>query len=151
MKSFILLLLLFISVNADELYITAYIFSSHFKDRDSSSEEFNEKHNAYGIEYITDNKYTFTYNHFTNSRERETDAIGVGYLFELNKSFGLHMIGWYQKGYCFSDLKSVECQENSDDKSVIILPLLYYKNEYIKLDFLTTSEMFGLRFNIKIY
>ncbi|QOY55619.1 hypothetical protein HUE87_05170 [Candidatus Sulfurimonas marisnigri] len=151
MKFHILLLFLFTFIKADELYVTAYIFSSHFIDRDGSEEKFNEKHDAYGLEYITDNKYSLTYNHFTNSRDKEVDVAGVGYLFELNKSFGLQLIGGYQKGYCFSALKSVECQDNSNDTSIIILPLLYYKNKYIKLDFLTTTEMFGLRFNIKIY
>jgi len=128
--------LFFTFIEADELYLTTYIYSSHFKERDGTDRDFNEKHNAYGLEYITDNQYSLTYNHFTNSRDRDVDVYGVGYLFKFNKSFGLHLIGGYQKGYCFDDLLSVECKDGSDDSSAIILPLLYHKNKYFKLDFL---------------
>ena len=151
MRLFLLFMLFFTFIKADELYLTTYIYSTHFKERDSGDKKFNEKHNVYGLEYITDNQYSLTYNHFKNSRDKEVDVYGVGYLFEFNKSFGLHLIGGYQEGYCFKDfLYSVECQDDSDDTSVIVLPLLYYKNKYFKLDIFANTGMCALRLNIKI-
>ena len=151
MKVFLLFLLFSIFAKADELYLTSYIYSSHFKERDGVHKDFNEKHNAIGLEYITDKQYSFTYNHFVNSRDRDVDVYGAGYLFNFDKSFGLHLVGGYQKGYCFnSRFRSVECKDGSDDTSVVVLPLLYYKNKYIKVDLLPTARMFALRLNIRI-
>jgi hypothetical protein len=158
MRWIFIILLLFSFVNADEdtqeheLFITAYIYSVHFSDNDDTGESFNKTHKAYGLEYINQDKYSITYNNFINSRGNEVDVYGVGYLFHFNDSFGLHLIGGYQEGYCFEGmLSSVECTEGKDNTSLYVLPLLYYKHKYFKIDFFTNSDMIALRFNIKIY
>ncbi len=136
-----------------ELYLTAYLFSLHWTDNDTTEEAYNDTHKAYGLEYIYQDKYSLTYNHFINSRDKDVDVYGAGYLLELYKeSFGLHLIGGYQEGYCFNGLlNSVECVEGKDDTSLFVLPMLYYKHDYFKLDFFTNTDMIAFRLNIKIY
>ena len=159
MKWIVLLVLIFIFIKADEtqdkgheLYLTLYLHSLHFTKNDDTNEEFNETHKAYGLEYINDEHYSLSYNHFINSRGNEVGVYGAGYLFHFNDSFGLHLIGGYQQGYCLENLfSSVECTEGKKRKSAFILPLLYYKHNYFKLDFFTNSDTIALRFNIKIY
>jgi len=161
---YLLLILLFSFVHADdiamsvqeddkhELFLTAYIYSLHWNKNDSTGEEYNDTHKAYGLEYIYDDSYTLSYNHFINSRGKDVDAYGAGYLYHFSDSFGLHLVGGYQEGYCFDGLlNSVECTEEKGDKSAFVLPMLYYKHKYFKLDFFTNSDMIALRFNIKIY
>ena len=136
----------------NELFLTAYIYSLHWNKNDSTGEAYNDTHKAYGLEYIYDDRYSLSYNHFINSRGKDVDAYGAGYLFHLNDSFGLHLVGGYQEGYCFNGLlNSVECTEGKKNKSAFLLPMLYYKHKYFKLDFFTNSDMVALRFNIKIY
>jgi hypothetical protein len=159
MRWIFLLLLIFTFVKADEsveteheLYLTVYMHSEHFTRNDETDESFNETHKAYGIEYINDELYSVSFNHFVNSRGNDVDAYGVGYLLHFNDSFGLHMIGGYQEGYCLDGfLSSKECTEGKDNKGVYILPLLYYKDKYFKIDFFSNSRMIALRLNIKIY
>lgn len=148
-----LLLVLFIStlLRADELYLTSYIQSFHFVKNETTHEKFNETHKAYGLEYITPSHNSFTYNHLTNSRNQDVDVYSVGHLFSFNKSFGLHLIAGYQEGYCFNGLKSVECKAGDNDTSAFALPLLYYKHEYFKLDFIGLPDLIGFRLNIKIF
>lgn len=136
----------------NELYLTAYIYSLHWTKNDSTDEKYNDLHKAYGLEYIYKNRYSLSYNHFINSRSKDVDAYGIGYLFHFNDSFGLHLVGGYQEGYCFDGLlNSVECTEGKENKSAFLLPMLYYKHKYFKLDCFTNSDMIALRFNIKIY
>ena len=140
------------TVNKNELFLTTYIYSLHWSKNDSTGEEFNDTHKAYGLDYIYDDKYSLGYNHFINSRDRSVDAYRAGYLLHFNNSFGLHLIGGYQEGYCFDGLlNSVECTEGKKDQNAFFLPMLYYKHKYFKLDFFTNSDMIALRFNIKIY
>lgn len=135
-----------------ELYATIYLQSFHFTKNDETGEDFNDVHKAYGLEYIYSNHYSLTYNHFINSRGNDVDVYAVGYLLHFNDSFGLHLTGGYQEGYCFDGfLSSVECTEGRSDKSAFLLPLLYYKHEYFKIDFFTNSDMIAFRLNIKIY
>lgn len=136
-----------------ELYLTAYLFSLHWTNNDTTGEKYNDTHKAYGLDYIYKSKYSLTYNHFVNSRSRDVDVYGAGYLFDLHEeSFGLHLIGGYQEGYCFNGLlNSVECVEGEDDTSAFILPMLYYKDKYFKVDLFSNGDMIALRFNIKIY
>jgi len=136
-----------------ELFLTAYLYSLHWTKNSSTGEEFTDTHKAYGLEYIYDEQYSLTYNHFINSRGKDIDVVGAGYLFDLYKGkFGLHLIGGYQKGYCFDGpLNSVECTQQEDNTGLFILPLLYYKDKYFKLDVFTNSDMVAFRFNIKIY
>ena len=135
-----------------ELFLTAYLLSMHWTKNDSTGEKYNDTHKAYGLEYIYNNAYSLTYNHFINSRGRDVDVYGAGYLLDFyQESFGLHLIGGYQEGYCFNGiLNSVECDKSTSSKSAFVLPLLYYKNDYIKVDFFTNSDMIGLRLNLKI-
>jgi len=136
-----------------ELFLTAYLYSLHWTENSSTGEEFNDTHKAYGLEYIYDEQYSLTYNHFINSRGKDVDVVGAGYLFDLYQGkFGLHLIGGYQEGYCFDGLlNSVECSQEKDNTGFFALPLLYYKHKYFKLDFFTNSDMVAFRFNIKIY
>lgn len=135
-----------------ELYLTAYMYSFHWTENETTAEAYNETHKAYGLEYIYDMKYSLSYNHFINSRGRDVDAYGAGYLLHFNESLGLQLIGGYQEGYCFDGiLNSVECNDATTDKSAFVLPLLYYKHKYFKLDLFSNSDMIALRFNIKIY
>jgi len=136
-----------------ELFLTAYIFSVHWTKNDTTGEPYNDTHKAYGLEYIYKNEYSLSYNYFVNSRGRDVDVYGAGYLFDFYKeSFGLHLIGGYQEGYCFNGLlNSVECKQGSDDTSAYILPMLYYKHKYFKLDLFSNGDMVALRLNIKIY
>ncbi len=159
MKWFLLLLLILTSLKADgadksahELYLTAYLYSVHFTTNESTGEEFNDTHKVYGAEYIYKSSYSLSYNHFVNSRNKDVDALGAGYLFNLNDSFGLQLIAGYQKGYCLDGLfNSMECREGRDNSSAFLLPLLYYKHKYFKLDFFTNTDMVAFRLNIKIY
>lgn len=159
MKWTLLFLLICTLVKADdlhtndhELYLTVYMPSFHWTKNDSTGEEYNKTHKVYGLEYINNEQFSLSYNHFINSRGKEVDAYGAGYLLHFNDSFGLHLIGGYQQGYCFDGiLNSVECSEGKTDKGAFILPLLYYKHEYFKLDLFTNSDMIALRLNIKIY
>lgn len=139
--------------NPHELFLTAYYYSLHWTDNDDTGEEFNDTHKAYGVEYIYQNDYSLTYNHFVNSRGRDVDVYGAGYLFDFYKdTFGLQLIGGYQEGYCLNNiLSSEECVEGKDDTSAFILPMLYYKHEYFKVDLFSNGNMIALRFNIKIY
>ena len=138
--------------NKHELYLTTYMYSFHWTDNETTGEAYNETHKAYGLEYIYTMDYSVSYNHFTNSRGKDVDAFGAGYLLNFNDSFGLQLIGGYQKGYCFNGLlNSVECTEGETDKSAFILPLIYYKHKYFKLDMFSNSDMIALRLNIKIY
>ena len=167
MKWYVLIFLLFCSLSqADnihevakaqddehELFLTAYLLSLHWTKNDSTGEEYNDTHKAYGLEYIYNNDYSLSYNHFINSRGRDVDVYGAGYLFDFyEESFGLHLIGGYQEGYCFNGLlNSVECTQGKDDTSTFILPMLYYKHKYFKLDLFSNGDMIAFRFNIKIY
>lgn len=141
------------SPSEHELYLTAYLLSLHWTRNKDTEEEFNDTHKAYGLEYIYQDKYSLSYNHFINSRNKEVDVMGVGYLVDLYEdSFGLHLIGGYQEGYCFNGLlNSVECTQDKNNNGAFILPLLYYKHKYFKLDFFTNSDMVAFRFNIKIF
>ncbi len=136
-----------------ELFLTAYILSFHWTKNDSTGEKYNDTHKAYGLEYIRDNEYSLSYNHFINSRGRKVDVYGAGYLFDFDKQpFGLHLVGGYQEGYCFNGLlNSVECTQSSDDSSAFILPMLYYKHPFFKVDLFSNGNMIAFRFNIKIY
>ena len=140
------------SPSKHDLYLTVYLLSAHWTKNDSTGEEFNDTHKAYGLEYIYQDKYSLSYNNFINSRGKEVDVIGAGYLYDLyDDTFGLHIIGGYQEGYCFDGfLSSVECTEGKDNTGAFVLPLLYYKNRYFKVDFFTNSDMVAFRFNIKI-
>jgi len=140
-------------VQKHELFLTAYLYSLHWSKNSSTGKEFNDTHRAYGLEYIYDTTYSLTYNHFINSRGVDVDVVGAGYLFDLYEGkFGLHLIGGYQEGYCFDGLlSSVECTNGKDNTGPFVLPLLYYKHKYFKLDFFTNSDMVAFRFNIKIY
>lgn len=142
-----------VSSTKHDLYLTVYLLSEHWTKNDTTGEEFNDTHKAYGLEYIYKNNYSLTYNHFINSRGNDVDVFGAGYLFDLyDDSFGIHLIGGYQEGYCFDGLlSSQECTKGKDDDSAFILPLLYYKHKYFKLDFFTNSDMIAFRFNIKIF
>ena len=159
MKWLLPLLLLFVFMRADEtgrnehdLYLTLYMPSVHFSKSDTTDKKFNDTHKAYGIEYIMDRQYSLTYIHFINSRYKDVDAVGIGYLLNFNDDFGLQFIGGYQEGYCFNGLlNSVACQEDKSSKSAFLLPLLFYKHEYFKLDFFTNSDMLAFRLNIKIF
>lgn len=152
MKPILFLVLLLTYVKADNLYLTSYLYSSHWTKNESTHEKYNDTHKAYGLEYITDSQYSLSYNHFINSRNKDVDTYAAGYLFNFNDSFGLHLLGGYQKGYCFDGLlSSVECSEGRDNSSAFILPLLYYKHEYFKLDLFTNSDMVAFRLNIRIY
>jgi len=159
MKWIVLLFLIFTFSKADErpdkeheLYLTLYLHSLHFTKNDDTHEEFNETHKAYGLEYINDDHYSLSYNHFVNSRGNQVDVYGAGYLLHFNDAFGLHLITGYQKGYCLENLfSSVECNEGKKNESAFVLPMLYYKHDYFKLDLFTNTEMIALRFNIKIY
>lgn len=152
MKLILSLLLFFAFIKADDLYLTSYIYSYHLTTNDSINEKFNDTHKAYGLEYIANSQYSLTYNHFINSRSKDVDVYAAGYLFNFNKSFGLHLIGGYQRGYCFDGLlNSLECREGKDNTSAFVLPLLYYKHKYFKLDLFTNSDMIAFRLNIKIY
>ncbi len=135
-----------------ELFFTAYIQSFHFTRNSTTHESFNDKQDAYGLEYIYDDHFSISYNHFVNSRYNETDVYGLGYLLHFNEDFGLHLIGGYQEGYCFDGLlNSVECTPGKRNKSAFILPMLYYKHQYFKIDLFSNGDMIALRFNIKIY
>lgn len=136
-----------------ELFLTAYILSFHWTKNDATGEEYNDTHKAYGLEYIYSDKYSLTYNHFINSRGRDVDVYAAGYLFNLyDDAFGVHLNGGYQEGYCFDGLlNSVECTPGSDDTSAFILPMIYYKHKYFKVDLFSNGDMIALRFNIKIY
>lgn len=136
----------------NELFLTAYIYSLHWTENDSTGRAYNDTHKAYGLEYIYDDRYSLSYNHFINSRGKDVNAYGAGYLFHFNDSFGLHLVGGYQEGYCFEGLlNSVECTEGKKDQSPFVLPMLYYKHKYFKLDLFTNMDMIALRFNVKIY
>jgi hypothetical protein len=159
MKLALLFLFVFGALQADtvedsnhELYLTLYTHSTHWTKNDSTGEEYNEAHKAYGAEYINDDKYSLSYNHFINSRGNQVDAYGLGYLFYFNDSLGLQLVGGYQEGYCFDGLlNSVECAQDENQKSAFVLPLLYYKHKYFKIDFFSNGSMFTVRLNIKIY
>jgi len=161
MRFILVALLLFTFVKSDDMYdlhgenslfLTIYLSSIHFTKNDNTNEYYNEKHKAYGLEYINKDRYTLTYNHFTNSRGKEVDIYGVGYLLDFNDSFGLHLIGGYQEGYCFDGLlSSVECTQGKDNTGEFILPMLYYKHKYFKIDFFTNINMIAFRFNIRVY
>ena len=158
MKWTVLFLFIFTFIKADEipkikdeLYITVYLHSFHWTRNESTGEKYNNTHKAFGIEYINAKHYSLSYNHFINSRGKDVDVYGAGYLLHFNDSSGLHLIGGYQEGYCFNGLlNSIECTEGSNNKSAFLLPLIYYKHEYFKLDLFTNSDMLALRFNIKI-
>ncbi len=138
--------------NEHELYLTSYLQSFHFTRNSHTKEEFNDRHKAYGLEYIYDDQFSLTYNHFVNSRYRDTDVYALGYLLHFNDALGLQLMGGYQQGYCFDGLlNSVECTPGKTDGSAFVLPLLYYKHKYFKLDFFTNSDMIAFRLNIKIY
>jgi len=136
-----------------ELFLTAYFLSAHWTKNDGTGEEYNETHKAYGLEYIYKDTYSLSYNHFINSRGNDIDVVGAGYLYDLyDDSFGLHLIGGYQKGYCFEGfLNSEECIEGKDNTSTFFLPMLYYKHQYFMVDFFTNTDMVAFRINIKIY
>ena len=158
MRLILVALLLFTFVKSDDRYdehnffITVYLDSTHFTKNDDTDKHFNEVHRAYGLEYINTWGYTLTYNHFINSRGMDVDVYGAGYLLDFNSDFGLHLIGGYQEGYCFDGfLNSVECTQSKDNSSEFFLPMLYYKHEYFKIDFFTSSDMIAFRFNIKVY
>ncbi len=144
-----------INANTDqehELFATVYLYSLHWTKNDSTGESFNDTHKAYGLEYINRDTYSLTYNHFINSRGRDVDVYGAGYLFDLSGDIGLHVIGGYQEGYCFDGLlNSVECQEGSDHTTAFVLPMIYYKHKYFKVDLFSNGDMIALRFNVKIY
>ena len=132
-------------------YATIYLPSVHFTKNDHTGEAFNEKHNVWGVEYLFKEKYTLSYNNFTNSRYKEVDLYGAGYLIPFSQPFGLHLIAGYQKGYCFDGfLRSTECSEGKKNESLFLLPLLYYKHKYFKLDFFTNSNMIAFRVNLKL-
>ena len=156
MKILLIFLLFILSSQANEkklheFYATVYLPSIHFTKNDDTGEEFNEKHDAYGAEYLYKNRYTLTYNNFINSRHKEVDLYGVGYLFHFNKDFGLHLMAGYQKGYCFDGfLRSTECIEGKKNEGAFLLPLLYYKHKNLKLDFFTNSNMVAFRVNLKL-
>lgn len=135
-----------------ELYLTTYILSFHWTNNESTDEKYTNEHKAYGLEYVYKNDYSLTFNHFINSRGRDVDVYGAGYLFDFHdESFGLHLIGGYQEGYCFNGLlNSVQCTEGQDNTSAFILPMLYYKHQYFKLDLFTNTDMIAFRLNIKI-
>lgn len=137
----------------NELYVTAYIQSLHFAKNDQRNESYNEKHNAYGLEYIYDETYSLTYNHFVNSREKDVEVLGIGYLFHFNDEFGFQLITGYQKGYCFgsSPLDSVECRESISNEGTYVLPMLYFKYKYVKIDLFTNGEMVSFRYNLKVF
>ena len=85
-----------------ELFLTAYLYSLHWTNNSETGKKFTDTHKAYGLEYIYNNTYSLSYNHFINSREKEVDVYTAGYLFDIYKEkFGLHLMGGYQKGYCF--------------------------------------------------
>ncbi len=159
MKWMLALLLFFGFLSADEpqtqeheLYLTLYLHSLHFSDNTETSEAFNETHKAYGAEYIYQEQYSLGYNHFINSRGKGTDVYGAGYLLHFNDVFGLQLTGGYQEGYCFNGfLNSVECTQGMNNKSAFLLPLVYYKHKYFKVDLFTNSDMVALRFNLKVY
>ncbi len=136
-----------------ELFLTAYILSFHWTNNETTGEKYNDTHKAYGLEYIYSDRYSLTYNHFINSRGRDVDVYAAGYLFDLyDDVFGIHLSGGYQEGYCFDGLlKSEECVQGSDDTSAFILPMLYYKHKYFKVDLFSNGNMIAFRFNIKIY
>ena len=140
------------SPSKHDLYLTVYLLSVHWTKNDSTGEEFNDTHKAYGLEYIYQDDYSLSYNHFINSRGREVDVVGAGYLYDLYEdTVGIHLIAGYQEGYCFDGpLSSVECTQGKDDNGVYILPMLYYKHEYFKVDFFSNGDMVAFRFNIKI-
>ncbi len=135
-----------------DLYLSTYIYSYHWTDRTDTGEKFNETHKAYGLEYNYEDSYSLNYTHFLNSRNKEVDMYAIGYIYNLYEdSFGVQIIGGYQDGYCFDGLlKSVECTENKNPKSTFILPLIYYKNDYIKIDFFSDSHMITFILNLKI-
>ena len=159
MKLLLFLLSLIALLNAenspkeDEYYFTAYLHSIHFTKNKQTNSNYNEKHKSYGLEYINKEKYTFSYNHFVNSRANDVDAFGLGYLFHFNDEFGLQIISGYQKGYCFDNifLSSVECTNGLSNESAFVLPLLYYKYKYVKIDLFSNGDMFSFRFNLKVY
>jgi hypothetical protein len=149
----LLSLFLFISLlhsNEVALYATVGVLSHHF-NTDANKNKFNQEHDAFGAEAVFDGRYTLTYLHFNNSRNKTTNIAAVGYRYDFIDSFGLYSIIGYQKGYCFDNLKSVECTEEKDNSGIAFLPMLYYRHKYFILDFMTQGNMVALKLNIKLY
>lgn len=146
------ILLFFIPVAFSEevnFYATLGIVSHHFK-LDEYDHEYNQKHNAFGVETIYDQRYTFAYLHFTNSRYRTTDIAAIGYRYDLIGPFGFYGVIGYQNGYCFEGLKSVECNENRDNNGIAFMPMFYYRHRSFILDLISQGSMVALKFNLKL-
>ncbi len=152
MKQLWMIVIFLASLQAGEmqLYGTVGILSHHF-DTDEEGNDFNEKHHAYGVEALFDQRYALSYLHFTNSRNKTTDIAAVGYRYDLYGSFGLYGVIGYQNGYCFEGLKSVECRAGKDNDGVTVLPLLYYRDKYFILDLIAQKDMVALKLNLKLY
>jgi hypothetical protein len=126
------------------------ILSHHF-NTDEDGNQYNEHHNAYGLEAVLDQRYTFSYLHFTNSRNKTTDIGAIGYRYDIIDSFGIYGVIGYQHGYCFDGFQSVECTEGKDNAGIAFIPMLYYRHKYFILDFMTQGDMIALKFNLKLY
>ncbi|MFZ2888926.1 hypothetical protein [Sulfuricurvum sp.] len=152
MKLFFLILIFLSTLSAKDidLYATLGLVSHHF-NTDEHGNKYNENHNAYGIEAVLDQRYILAYLHFTNSRDKTTDIVAIGYRYEIIDSFGIYGVVGYQHGYCFDGLKSVECTEGADNTGVAFIPMLYYRHKYFVLDFITQGSMIGLKLNLKLY
>jgi hypothetical protein len=151
MKLFFALFLSLSTLNAKEveLYATLGMLSHHFGTNESGN-SYNENHNGLGAEAILDQRYTLAYLHFTNSRDKTTDIVALGYRYDIYNRFGIYGVVGYQRGYCFDGLRSVECTEGKDNTGIAFMPMLYYRHKYFILDFITQGSMVALKLNLKI-
>jgi hypothetical protein len=146
----ILVFISILSAKDIDLYATLGLISHHFNTNEDGN-KYNESHNAYGVEAVLDQRYTLAYLHFTNSRNRVTDIMAIGYRYDIIDSFGIYGVVGYQHGYCFDALRSVECTEGKNNAGIAFIPALYYRHKYFILDFITQEDMLALKFNLKLY
>lgn len=136
-------------VLAHELFVTMYLYSKH------ESSIYNEVHQAYGAEYLFNDYIGITYEHFTDSHTIPVDIVGVTNQIYFNDkhTFGLQVFWGYQKGYCFGDgiYKIIDCTPELSNENFVILPQLFYKSDYIKINFFSRGDMFTLLFSLKVY
>lgn len=152
MKLFLGLILIVLGLRGQEIdgYVTAGMISHHF-GTDEAGEAYNQDHDAYGAEILYDRRYSLSYLHFDNSRDKTTDIVAAGYRYDLYGPFGVTLVAGYQRGYCFEGLRSVECTEGKDNDGFAFLPMLHYRHKHFILDLMTQGTMVALKLNIRLY